>query len=186
MPSPHPLLSVPSRSGERIPFGRVYTRSIRLARIHRRETFHGRQPDLAGLPAMVTSPAILVAWDFVPQASPVGRVDCGFGPAAPRAVAVRRMAQQDQPAALQPLAIQAEPRRIRDLLEPFEADIRTVRWVAVLDPASLRPDTLITWHSTVPCDAEPARGGLEATATAALITQTDIDRWTDRARSSAP
>jgi lysophospholipase L1-like esterase len=180
LPAPHPLLSFPNAAGERIPFGRVYPRSLRLARIQRRETFHGRQPLLAALPPMVTSAAIVVAWDFVPQAPPPGRVDCGFGPAAPRTVTIRRVVPQAARARPQPLTIHAEPHAIRDLMSPFEADIRTVRWVALLDPANLRPDTMLMWQTTVTCGVAPARGGLEATATAALITQADIDRWSDR------
>ena len=160
--------------------------AIRLARIHRRETLQGRQPSLAALPSMVTSPAILVAWEFVPTVPPDGRVDCGFGPAAPRAIAVRAIAEPDPDPDLQPLATYAEPRRIRALLEPFESDIRHVRWVTVLDPARLRPDTLLTWRTDVRCGSPADRAGEEATQAAALIAQDDIDRWTDRAPSRRP
>ena len=90
LPAPHPLLSPPNPTGPRVPFGRVYTRAIRLARIQQRQAFHGREANLSALPPMVTSPVILIAWDFVPDAPPVGRVDCGFGPAAPRRVFVSR------------------------------------------------------------------------------------------------
>lgn len=186
MPQPHPLRSAPNHEGLRGTFGRVYTRAIRLARIHRRETFHGRQSSLAGLPSMVTSPAILVAWEFVPTPPPDGRIDCGFGPVAPSEIAVRRLGQADPPSDLQPLATYADPRRIRELLEPFESDIRRVRWVTVLDPARLRPDSLLTWRTAMRCGPDADRVGEEATHTAALIAQDDIDRWIGRAPSPRP
>jgi len=82
-----------------------------------------------------------------------------------------------------PLPVETDPGRIRQWLAPFEADVRTVRWVAVLDPAGLRPDTLLTWESLRPCGKAPARGGEEATVSSALIAQDDVDRWADRAAS---
>ena len=176
LPAPHPLLSPPSPNGLRVPFGRVYTRAIRLARAQQRDALHGRVSDLAQLPPMVTSPAILVAWEFVPDAPPVGRVDCGFAPLAAREVFLRPSAQEPR-ADLQPLATYAEPRRIRELLEPFESDIRQVRWVTVLDPARLRPDTLLTWRAQVRCGPSNDRVGEEHELIAALIAQDDIDRW---------
>jgi lysophospholipase L1-like esterase len=78
LPPPHPLLGLPDARGERrLPFGRVYTRSIRLARFAQREAFNGRQPDQAQLPPIMTSPVIVAAWEFVPQTPPDGIVDCG-------------------------------------------------------------------------------------------------------------
>jgi lysophospholipase L1-like esterase len=185
LPAPHPLLSPPNPIGPRVPFGRVYTRAIRLARIQQREAFHGRQPNLAGLPPMVTSPVIVVAWDFVPDTPPVGRVDCGFGPFAPRRVFVHQIRQEPRPE-LQPLATYAEPGRIRELLEPFESDIRRVRWVTVLDPARLRPDTLLAWHANVQCGPSADRVGEEHQRTQASIKQDDIDRWLARAPLAKP
>lgn len=185
MPPAFPLLSPPGRAGERVAFGRVYTRAIRLARIRQREAFHGREAVLTALPPMVTSPAILVAWEFVPDAPPVGRLDCGFGPVAPREVLVRPMGQAPR-ADLQPLATYAEPRQIRELLAPFESDLRRVRWVTVLDPVRLRPDTLLAWRAEVSCGLSPDRTGDEHQQTAALIGQDDIDRWTDRAPAGRP
>jgi len=176
MPAPHPLLSFPNHAGERTPFGRVYTRAIRLARLHRRETFHGREPSLAALPPLVTSPAIVIAWEFVPKAPPDGRVDCGFGPAAPRQVVVHPNAPLDRPPDPQTPAID-EPRRIRELLEPFESDIRAVRWVMVLDPARLRPDSRLTWRTTVACGTSADLVDME---TSALIAADDIARWRDQ------
>ena len=105
-------LSTPSRAGERVAFGCVYTRAIRLARIRKRAAFLGRPVEPPALPAMVTSPAILVAWEFVPDPPPVGRVDCGFGPVAPREVFIQPRTQAPDPR-LQPLATYGEPRRIR-------------------------------------------------------------------------
>ncbi len=184
MPAPHPLLSPPNPNGGlRVPFGRVYPRAIRLARIQQRDAFHGREPSLAALPPMVTSPAILVAWEFVPDAPPVGRVDCGYGPVAPREIVVHPIAQEPRPD-LQPLATYAEPRRIRALLEPFESDLGRVRWVTVLDPARLRPDTLLAWRTAVKCGPSADRVGEEHSQIAALIAADDIARWT--ARPSSP
>jgi hypothetical protein len=183
LPAPHPLLSPPNPNGPRVPFGRVYTRAIRLARVQQREAFKGREPSLAALPPLVASPVILVAWDFVPDAPPVGRVDCGFGPAAPRQVFVQRTSQEPTPD-LQPVATYAEPRRIRELLEPFEPDLRRVRWVTVLDPGRLRPDTFLAWHADVPCGPSADRVGEEHQRAQAFIAQDDVDRWIERAPSS--
>ena len=185
LPAPHPLLSPPNPIGPRVPFGRVYTRAIRLARIQQREAFHGRESSLAALPPMVTSPVILVAWDFVPDTPPVGRVDCGFGPAAPRQVFVHPIGQEPRPE-LQPLATYAEPRRIKELLEPFESEIRRVRWVTVLDPARLRPDTLLAWQANVPCGPYADRVGEEHQRTQAFIAQDDIERWIERPPAVKP
>ena len=44
---------------------------------------------------------------------------------------------------IQPLTVTFERVRIRELLEPFEADVRRVRWVAVLDPARLRAPSFL-------------------------------------------
>jgi lysophospholipase L1-like esterase len=185
LPAPHPLLSPPNPIGPRVPFGRVYTRAIRLARIQQRQAFLGREPSQAALPPMVTSPVILVAWDFVPDTPPVGRVDCGFGPAAPREVFVHAARQEPRPE-LQPLATYAEPRRIKELLEPFESDIRRVRWVTVLDSARLRPDTFLAWQANVPCGPSADRVGEEHQRTQAFIAQDDIDRWIARAPAAKP
>jgi len=185
LPAPHPLLSSLNPVGPRVPFGRVYTRAIRLARIRQREAFHGREASLAALPPMVTSPVILVAWEFVPDTPPVGRVDCGFGPAAPRRVFVHAIRQEPTPE-LQPLATYTDPRRIKELLDPFESDIRRVRWVTVLDPARLRPDTLLAWHATVPCGPSADRVGTEHQLTQASIEQDDIDRWVERGPTVRP
>ena len=147
--------------------------------------FYGRESSLAALPPMVTSPVILVAWDFVPDAPPVGRVDCGFGPAAPRQVFVHPIRQEPRPE-LQPLATYADPRRIKELLDPFESDIRRVRWVTVLDPARLRPDTLLAWQADVPCGPLADRVGEEHQRTQAFIAQDDIERWIERAPAARP
>ena len=177
LPPPHPLLALPDARGERrLAMGRVYTRSIRIRRVDRREAHNGRRSDHARLPPVVTSPAILVAWDYVPQAPPDGVVDCGYGPAAPREVFVRFQSDEDgAPPEVQPLAVYDEPARIRELLGPFEPDIRRVRWVAVLDPARLRPETLLIWRATKPCPYSGSRLGVSSTV--ASITQDDIDRW---------
>jgi lysophospholipase L1-like esterase len=185
LPAPHPLLSPPNPIGPRVPFGRVYTPAIRLARIRQRDAFHGREPRLAALPPMVTSPVILVAWDFVPDTPPVGRVDCGFGPAAPREVFVHAPRQEPRPE-LQPLATYADPRRIKELLDTFESDIRRVRWVTVLDASRLRPDTFLTWQANVPCGPSEDRVGEEHQRTQAFIAQDDIDRWVERAPRTRP
>ena len=183
MPAPHPLLGWPRRAdGRNAPFGRVYTRAIRLARIQHRAAFNGRAVDLAALPPMVTSPAILVAWELLPEIPPDGRVDCGFAPGAPRQIGIRGLTDWTLRPDLQPLAVYSEPARIRELLEPFESDIARVRWVAVLDPARLVPDTLLAWRTRQPCP--PPVGPPLAAETAARIMPDDIARWT--ARTPAP
>jgi len=185
LPAPHPLLSPPPPVDLRMPFGRVYTRAIRLARFRQREAFHGREASLAALPPMVTSPVILVAWEFVPDTPPVGRVDCGFGPAAPRHVFIHAIRQEPSPE-LQPLATYSDPHRIKELLDPFESDLRRVRWVTVLDPARLRPDTLLAWQADVPCGPSADRVGEEHQRTQASIEQDDIDRWVERGPTVRP
>ena len=73
LPPPFPLLAgtIGSTLEERtLSMGRVYTRTLRLERHARRLQHNGRQPDLSALPPLVTSPAILVAWDYVPRQPP--------------------------------------------------------------------------------------------------------------------
>lgn len=89
LPPPLPLLSFPDREGRRVSFGRVYPQSVRLARFRQREAFNGREPDLAKLSAVAASPAILVAWELLPEPPHEGVDDCGFAPGAPTRVAIR-------------------------------------------------------------------------------------------------
>jgi hypothetical protein len=137
---------------------------------------------------MVTSPAILVAWELLPEVPPDGRVDCGFAPGAPRQIGIRRL--EDPPLhpelrpELQPLGVYSDASRIRELLEPFDADIAGVRWVAVLDPARLVPDTLLAWRTRQPCP--PPAGPALAAETAVRITADDIARWTARLPAPPP
>ena len=126
---------------------------------------------------MVTSPAILVVWDFLPQAPPAGnRVRLRAGRPT-RVVLLRRIGPQDRRDVVYPVTIDGRSAADSRVAGPFDADVRTVRWVAVLDPAGLRPDTLLTWESLRPCGKAPARGGDEATLASALIAQEDLDRW---------
>jgi lysophospholipase L1-like esterase len=178
LPAPHPLRSVAARgelvSPRRFQMGRVYTRDLRLARYRRRMVHNGREPDLTRLPPLVTSPAILVAWDYVPFPPPDGAEGCGYGRDAPVRVAIRdRAVPAPGDRRLQPLTVTFDRARIRELLEPFEADVARVRWLAVLDPARLRPDTLLYWTAVKPCDDRLS--GVHETA--ALIAGDDIERW---------
>jgi lysophospholipase L1-like esterase len=178
LPPPLPLLSVPAGSEvvtpRRGPFGRVYPRALRLERYRRRMVYNGREPDPARLPPLVTSPAILVAWDYVPWEPPAGAGGCGYGRGAPATVEIRARAASSLPGPrdLQPVAVTADRARIRELLEPFEADVERVRWLAVLDPARLRPDTLLLWQTRRSCG-----DGRGASETAALLAADDIARW---------
>ena len=178
LPLPHPLLSVPAGSELVTPprgqFGRVYTRELRLERYRHRMVHNGREPDVASLPPLVTSPAILVAWDYVPWEPPAGSTRCGFGRGAPAKVEVRARAASSAPGApdLQPLTVTFDRARIRELLEPYDADVARVRGLAVIDPARLRPDTLLMWGTLKSCG--DGRGAAE---TAALIAADDIARW---------
>ena len=68
--------------------GRVNTRALRLERHARRLTHNGRQADVGALPPLVTSPAILVAWDYLPTAA-AWRALCGFADGRAARVFVR-------------------------------------------------------------------------------------------------
>ncbi len=102
LPPPFPLLAgtVRSKPEERtLSMGRVYTRALRLERHARRLVHNGREPDLAALPPLVTSPAILVAWDYVPRQPPPG-VLCEFAEEAPSLVLINL--PDDAPRQLRP------------------------------------------------------------------------------------
>ena len=71
-----------------MPMGRVYTRALRLERHARRLAHNGRQPDFAALPPLVTSPAIIVAWDYVPRAAARPASVCEFAEDAPSRVLI--------------------------------------------------------------------------------------------------
>jgi lysophospholipase L1-like esterase len=178
LPAPLPLLLPPSRAGVRHPearAGRVYTRTLRLERYARRMAFQGREPDTAALPPLVTSPAILVAWDYVPIEPPPGAV-CGFAEGAPTRVFMRVYVDEraESPPAIQPLTVTFDRARIRELLAPYETDVARVRFLAVLDPARLRAPSWLMWQTTVPCEQEMGTG---PELTAALIDTADIARW---------
>src|SRR4029079_7709706 len=89
LPQPLPLLLQPGTpGGPRHPQarpGRVYPRGLRLDRYSMRMRHQGREPDLSALPPLVTSPAIIVAWDYVPIEPPPGAA-CGFAEGAPSRV----------------------------------------------------------------------------------------------------
>ncbi len=182
LPPPHPLLLPPSRpGGPRHPdgrAGRVYTRGLRLDRYTRRLTHQGREPDLARLPPVVTSPAILVAWDYVPIEPPSDSA-CGFAEGVPTRVSMRVQVDKrwDTPPEIQPMTVTFDRARIRELLEPYDADVSRVRFIAVLEPARLRVPSWLAWETTVPCLQEL---GLGPELTAALIDAADLARWQDR------
>ena len=83
---------------------------------------HGRQPDVATLPPLVTSPAILVAWDYVPRQPPTGAV-CEFAEGAPSLVLINLpgdVPRQVRPE-IQPLTVTFDRARIRELLAPNQS-----------------------------------------------------------------
>ena len=179
LPPPFPLLAgtLHSKPHERtLRMGRVYTRALRLERHARRLAHNGRQPDFAALPPLVTSPAILVAWDYVPIPSPPGVV-CGFAEGASSRVSIRVYVdrQPATPADIQPLSVTFDRARIRELLAPYETDVARVRFLAVLDPARLRPSSFLYWTTTTTCPDAPR--GTGPPETAALIHADDIARW---------
>ena len=178
LPPPFPLLAgtVLSKPEERtLQMGRVYTRALRLERHARRLAHNGRQPDFGTLPPLVTSPAIIVAWDYVPQQPPPGVV-CEFAEGAPSRVLINLPG--DVPGQIrrdiQPLTVTFERVRIRELLEPYEADYQRVRWIAVLDPARLHALSFLRWEPTAMCPDAPGTGSM---TTGALIAAEDIARW---------
>ena len=124
----------------------------------------------------MTSPAILVAWDYVPRQPPPG-VACEFAEDAPSLVLVNLPGDapgQVRPE-MQPLIVTFDRARIRELLEPYEADHARVRWLAVLDPARLRARSFLRWIPTTACPDAPR--GTSPMETAALIDADDIARW---------
>ena len=180
LPPPFPLLAgtVRSKREERtLAMGRVYTRALRLERHARRLGHNGREPDLAALPPLVTSPAILVAWDYVPRQPPPG-VLCEFADGAPSRVVIGLPGDVPyrESREVQPLTVIFDRARIRQILVPFEADVARVRFVAVLDPARLRAPSFLRWMPTAKCPDTPGTGPME---TGALIAADDIARWSD-------
>src|SRR6187401_1077390 len=119
--------------------GRVYPRGLRLDRYAMRMRHQGREPDLSALPPLVTSPAIIVAWDYVPIEPPPGAA-CGFAEGAPSRVDMEVVVDGHPatPPAIQPLTVIFDRARIRELLAPYETDVARVRFLAILDPARLR------------------------------------------------
>jgi len=179
LPPPFPLLAgtIRSKPDERtLAMGRVYTRALRLERHARRVIHNGREPDLAALPPLVTSPAILVAWDYVPRQPPPG-VLCEFADGAPSRVVIGLPgdAPYRESPEVQPLTVIFDRARIREILSPFEADVARVRFVAVLDPARLRAPSFLFWMPTARCPDTPGTGSMQ---TGALIAADDITRWT--------
>jgi hypothetical protein len=179
LPPPFPLLAgtIRSQPGERtLAMGRVYTRALRLDRHAMRLRHQGLQPDLAALPPLVTSPAILVAWDYVPRQPPAG-VLCEFADGAPSRVVISLpgdVPYRESPE-VQPLTVIFDRARIREVLAPFEPDVARVRFVAVLDPARLRAPSFLQWMPTAKCPDTPGTGPM---TTGALIASDDITRWT--------
>ena len=174
-PRPYPLLSPPGPNGERVPFGRVYTRSIRLAMAERRTLDDGRPFDPRELPPAITASAILVAWEFPGYKGQVERPGCGFAADAPTRVSVRVLPGWTESADGQPIAVYTDPARIRELLAPFDRNVRRIRWVAVLDPARLKAGSHLAWRTTNAC---PVASGVSSMyQAAALIAQDDIDGW---------
>jgi lysophospholipase L1-like esterase len=178
LPPPFPLLAgtVRSKPEERtLAMGRVYTRALRLDRYAMRMRHQGREPDVAALPPLVTSPAILVAWDYVPQQPPPGAV-CEFAEGAPSRVLINlpgdvpNHVRRD----IQPLTVTFDRARIRELLAPYEADSARVRWIAVLDPARLRAPSFLRWEPTAMCPDAPGTGPM---TTGALIDASDVAGW---------
>jgi lysophospholipase L1-like esterase len=178
LPTPFPLLAGTIRStpGERtLAMGRVYTRALRLDRYALRMRHQGREPDVAALPPLVTSPAIILAWDYVPRQPPPG-ILCEFADGAPSRVVIGLpgdVPYRESPE-VQPLTVIFDRARIRDVLAPFEADVARVRFVAVLDPARLRAPSFLQWMPTAKCPDTPGTGPM---STAALIAADDIARW---------
>lgn len=176
-PRPHPLLAPPDPNGQRAAWGRVYPRSIRLAMAERRAVLDGRVFNLRALPATTVAPVILVAWDFSGYRGQVEHPGCGFAADAPTDVSVRVEPGWTEPGEIQPVAVYRDPETIRTLLAPFEPNVRRIRWVAMLDPARLRPGSYLTWRTRKAC---PEAAGQEGGATfqaAALIAHDDIARW---------
>ena len=179
LPPPLPLLLQPARHGApRHPdarAGRVYTRALRLDRYVARMRYHGREPDVATLPPLVTSPAIIVAWDYVPIEPPPGAA-CGFAEGTPSRVDIEVAVdgRPERPKDIQPLTVIFDRARVRELLAPYETDVARVRFVAVLDPARLRAPSALFWRTTVPCLQEL---GLGPDQTWGYIDADDIARW---------
>jgi len=177
LPQPLPLLLQPGTpGGPRHPearAGRVYPRGLRLDRYAMRMRHQGREPDLSALPPLVTSPAIIVAWDYVPIEPPPGAA-CGFAAGAPSRVDMEVVVDGHPatPPAIQPLTVIFDRARIRELLAPYETDVARVRFLAVLDPARLRAPSALFWRTSVPC--RPELGRVE---TWAYIDADDIARW---------
>jgi hypothetical protein len=179
LPPPFPLLAgtIRSKPEERtLAMGRVYTRAIRLERHARRRLHDGLEPDPASLPPLVTSPAILVAWDYVPRQPPPD-VLCEFADGAPSRVVISLPGDipYRETKAVQPLTVIFDRARIREILAPYETDVARVRFVAVLDPARLRAPSFLMWMPTAKCPDTPGTGAME---TGALIAADDIARWT--------
>jgi hypothetical protein len=162
LPQPLPLLLQPGTpGGPRHPearAGRVYPRGLRLDRYAMRMRYQGREPDMSTLPPLVTSPAIIVAWDYVPIEPPPG-VACGFAEGAPSRVDIEVVVDGHPatPPAIQPLTVIFDRARIRELLAPYESDVARVRFLAVLDPPRLRAPSALFWRTSVPCPPELGR-----------------------------
>jgi hypothetical protein len=107
----------------------------------------------------------------VPSEPPEGAVGCDFARDAPTRVEIQDRTEVPI-AALQPLTVTFDRARIRELLEPYESDIARVRWLAVLDPSRLRPNTFLFWISTRPCDP-----GFASSRTFAGISAQDVQSW---------
>ena len=179
LPLPFPLLAgtIRSKPEERtLAMGRVYTRALRMERHARLLAHNDRQPDLTTLPPLVTSPAILVAWDYVPRQPPPG-VLCEFADGAPSRVVISLPGDVPyrETREVQPLTVTFDRVRIRELLAAYEPDHAGVRFVAVLDPARLRAPSFLMWMPTATCADTPGMGPME---TGALIAAEDIARWT--------
>ena len=170
------------RTGARVPFGRVYTRAIRLARIQRREAFHGREPNLAALPPMVTSPAILVAWDFVPDAPPAGASIAGSAEAAPRRVfvhAIRRGAGRPELQPARDLRRSASHPRAAGAVRNGHPASPLGRRARSGAPA--RADSLLAWQAT--CRADDRRSDRRRTTSGRRPHRAGRHRSLDRARA---
>jgi lysophospholipase L1-like esterase len=174
LPAPFPLVgNAPKGVRSTLRMGRVYTRELRLARHAARLRYNGREPDVSALPPLVTSPAILVAWDYVPVPPPPEQEPaCGYGSKAPTRIEIKFDQVGPAPPEIQPLTVTLDRARIRELLAPFEADVDAVRWLAVLDPARLRPGSAFFWWALAPCEPSFRRS-----VTSGIIAQEDVDRW---------
>jgi hypothetical protein len=184
LPPPFPLLAgtIRSKPEERtLAMGRVYTRALRLERHARRLTHHGQQPNLAALPPLVTSPALIVAWDYVPRQPPPD-VLCEFADGASSRVVISLPGDvpYHETRDVQPLTVIFDRARISEILTPYEDDVARVRFVAVLDPARLRAPSFLLWMPTAKCPDTPGTSPME---TGALIAADDIARWQDRPAS---